>query len=52
MKLSWQEAHLRFTPMKTCEMFCAACSGGRLAGVDHAAPDDAFGEPLACWRRD
>src|SRR6266516_350343 len=24
MKLSWQEAHLRFTPMNTWEMFCAA----------------------------
>src|SRR5437764_15375988 len=28
MKLSWQEAHLRFTPMNTCEMFCAACICG------------------------
>ena len=28
MKLSWQEAHLRFTPMKTWEMFCAACICG------------------------
>ena len=28
MKLSWQDAHFRFTPMNTCEMFCAACIGG------------------------
>ena len=28
MKLSWQEAHFRLTPMNTCEMFCAACICG------------------------
>ena len=28
MKLSWQEAHLRFTPMKTWAMFCAVCIWG------------------------
>ena len=28
MKLSWHEAHLRFTPMNTWEMFCAACICG------------------------
>ena len=28
MKLSWHEAHLRFTPRKTCPMLCAACIGG------------------------
>ena len=28
MKLLWQEAHFRFTPMNTCEMFCAVCICG------------------------
>ena len=28
MKLSWHEAHFRFTPMNTCEMFWAACISG------------------------
>ena len=28
MKLSWHDAHFRFTPMNTCEMFCAACISG------------------------
>ncbi len=28
MKLSWQDAHFRFTPRKTCALFWAACMKG------------------------
>ena len=28
IKLSWQAAHFRLIPRKTCAAFCAACIGG------------------------
>src|SRR3954471_13093165 len=28
MKLSWHELHARLSPMKICEVFCAACIAG------------------------
>ena len=33
MKLSWHEAHLRFTPRNTCATLCAACIGGTMLAL-------------------